>query len=265
MTVQRRVRTLFAVLVAGVAAVAVAVPAHADGRSPARSGVGYSAGSAGIGDPYFPTLGNGGYEVDSYHVDLTWDPSAHAFTSATATIVATPSKNLSQFDLDLIGFHVDSVAIDGSGAGFSRTGHELVVTPTAPGLPVGTPFTTVVAYHGVPQHRSDPLLGDEGWFNGATDSFVAGEPIGSSFWFPSNDHPADKALFSLTATVPDGYQVVSNGLLSSTSSAAGSTTYVWADAAHPMPTYAAVVSIGHYRIHHWTTPSGLPVYNAVST
>ena len=33
------------------------------------------AGPEGIGDPYYPSLGNSGYQVARYELDLTWEPS----------------------------------------------------------------------------------------------------------------------------------------------------------------------------------------------
>ena len=34
----------------------------------------FPAGSSGIGDPYFPLDGNGGYDVQHYGLDVSYDP-----------------------------------------------------------------------------------------------------------------------------------------------------------------------------------------------
>ena len=57
-------------------------PGTTAGRSPASTTTSTSAtvavvghaGGPGVGDPYFPDLGNGGYDVDHYDLDLTWRP-----------------------------------------------------------------------------------------------------------------------------------------------------------------------------------------------
>ena len=35
----------------------------------------FTAGAAGIGDPYFPLDGNGGYDVSQYDLNVTYDPA----------------------------------------------------------------------------------------------------------------------------------------------------------------------------------------------
>ena len=41
------------------------------GAAGRRAG-GPSAGARTLGDPFYPTLGNGGYDVQAYDLDLTW-------------------------------------------------------------------------------------------------------------------------------------------------------------------------------------------------
>ena len=56
----------------------------------------------GIGDPYYPTAGNGGYQIDGYDLNLQYVPETNALTStATLTGSVTSEQGLSQFNLDL--------------------------------------------------------------------------------------------------------------------------------------------------------------------
>ncbi len=118
--------------------IAVRVPGvAADGggrrpRSPAwfRRTHGFVAGAPGVGDPYFPLAGNGGYDVKHYLLDLDYDPATDVL-SGTATITAAATKNLSRFNLDLDGLTVRSIKVDGRSAHWSRDGGELTVTPSA--------------------------------------------------------------------------------------------------------------------------------------
>ena len=41
---------------------------------------GGGVGSAGIGDPYYPQYGNGGYDVKHYGVKVSYDPAADSVT-----------------------------------------------------------------------------------------------------------------------------------------------------------------------------------------
>src|SRR5687768_10621113 len=47
-------------------------------------------GAPDVGDPYFPELGNGGYDVTSYDIDLEWLADAGTVEAVT-TIVLTPT------------------------------------------------------------------------------------------------------------------------------------------------------------------------------
>ena len=190
-------------------------PPLTDSTPPATDGAPVT-GSDGAGDPYYPTSGNGGYDVASYSVVLTYQPSTDDLT-ATNTIKAsvTTRAPLARFDLDLQPqLQVDSVQIDGTAAAFTQSQAELVITPAAP-LPPASDVTIVVAYHGKPSAVKGGTadLGDGGWYR-TTDggAVAAGEPYSASSWYPVDEHPSDTAAFSVTATVPDGWDVISNGL-----------------------------------------------------
>ena len=72
-------------------------------------------GADGYGDPYYPRDGNGGYDVDSYALELRFDPETDVL-AGTTTVVATATQALSAFNLDLLGFEVSAVTVDGEDA-----------------------------------------------------------------------------------------------------------------------------------------------------
>ncbi len=218
-------------------------------------------GAPGVGDPYFPELGNGGYDVAGYHIDLDWLPAGAAI-DATTTIELTPSVPLDAFHLDLVGLEVRTVAVDDQAVRWDRDGRELLVDP-AEVLPAGRPVTVTVDYGGVPQ----PLrLGSEifgaGWQTDGRDAYVVSEPAGAATWFPGNDHPTDKATFSFELTVPGDLTAVANGVLvEERAEADGRRTFRWR-ADDPMATYLASIVIGDLVIEERTGPSGVPLRDA---
>ena len=247
--IRRAARTLGLVLLA-----VLVVPA------PAASAAEFSPGSAGLGDPYFPLAGNGGYDVGHYSLVFSYDPASRQF-DGTATVIATATQNLSRFDLDLRGFDIDRLTVNGVAASFTRDGQELVITPAA-GLPAGALFTVVVAYAGVPSVVTDPDGSIEGWVPTDDGAFVVGEPQGSPAWYPANDNPRDKATYDFTATVPAGITVMANGVLDSRTTAGGRTTWVWR-ATSPMAPYLATATLGRFDLSQSTAPGGIPAYVAV--
>ena len=58
-----------ALVVAAAAALALA-PGTAQARAPE-----FTPGAPGVGDPYFPLDGNGGYDVRHYMLDVAYDPT----------------------------------------------------------------------------------------------------------------------------------------------------------------------------------------------
>ncbi len=244
-----------------VASVALAVVAL--GAAPLAAGSAFTAGAPGVGDPYFPLEGNGGYDVGHYTLDLAYDPAARQL-SGTAHLSARATQNLSRFDLDLSGMRVRAVRVNDVAATFRRAGPELQITPRT-GLPRGSAFDVAVSYHGSPKTiTGSPIVfgADYGWQYAPDGAFVGDEPNAARTWFPSNDHPSDKATFTFRITVPNNRQVVANGDLLSRTSANAETTFVW-DETSPMATYLATIDIGRWNFRHGATRGGIAETMAV--
>lgn len=221
---------------------------------------GQTAGADGLGDPYFPGAGNGGYQVEDYDLAIAFAPDKGRIR-ATARISAVSTQALSAFNLDLSRLKVGSVTVDGSAAGWRRRGGELTVLPAAP-IPAGRAFEAVVAYSGRPKPVKRPGLGPMGWMRTPDGAFVASEPVGAPSWFPCNDHPSDKATYTIAVTVPRGRTAVANGQLVSVQRAKRRTTFTWRED-QPMATYLATATTGRFRMRR-STVAGLPAWTAVA-
>ncbi|WP_411574737.1 M1 family metallopeptidase [Streptomyces fradiae] len=219
----------------------------------------FTPGAPGIGDPYYPASGNGGYDVAHYDLRLRYQPSTDLL-EGTATILATPTQNLSCFNLDL-GLKALEVRVNGRKASFTTSGaQELEITPAVP-LPKDRPVSVVVRYAGKPSEvRID---GWTAWHRTPDGGVAAQQPESAVWWFPSNDHPLDKATFDVSVAVPDGTQAISNGVLQSQSSRLGWTRYNWRSD-KPQATYLATLAVGRFDLTTDTTANGLPVVNAYS-
>ncbi|MET9804755.1 M1 family metallopeptidase [Streptomyces sp. NPDC006368] len=216
-------------------------------------------GAAGLRDPYFPRLGNGGYDVRHYALTLDYEPATGRL-KGTADITARATQALSAFNLDLTGLRVDAATVDGRPAAVHRDGDELTVRP-AEGIAARAGFRTVIRYSGTPRTLTHADGGREGWVRTADGALALGQPTGSMAWFPGNHHPSDKASYAVTVTVPEGLRAVSNGEPRERRTRAGRTTFVWRST-EPMASYLATVAIGRYETRTSRTPSGLPVHTA---
>lgn len=227
-----------------------------------RAGVQGAPGAAGLRDPYFPKLGNGGYDVRHYGLTLGYDPKTGRLTG-TAAVTARATQDLSAFNLDLHGLTVEGATVDGAPAAVNRAGDELTIRPRHD-LDKGHTFRTVVRYSGTPGAITDPDGSQEGWLKTADGAVALGEPTGSMAWFPGNHHPSDKASYDITVTVPVGLAAVSNGELQSRRPASGGgTTYAW-HSGEPMASYLATVAVGPFVVKApRPAQGGVPVITAV--
>lgn len=219
-----------------------------------------NAGADNVGDSLYPQMGNGGYDVLHYTLDLDVDVASNVI-DATATIEATATQLLSAFNLDLRGLTVEDVTVDGVAAVFGRNADELTIQPATP-LANGTPFTVIINYNGSPQPLRDPALSFTtiGWTEFNDGVFVFGEPSGAKTWYPSNNHPTDKATFTFRITTDAAYTTAATGLLTEETNDGDTITTVW-EMDDPMASYLAAIYIGDFVREESQGPDGILIRN----
>jgi aminopeptidase N len=217
------------------------------------------AGSPGLGDPYFPLAGNGGYDVKHYSLDLDYERATNQL-DGRVTILARAEQNLSRFNLDLRGYDISDLEVNGRNARFTRDGQELTVIPRS-GLIRRLPFVVRVEYSGQPEAVIDPDGSSEGWVPTEDGAFVVNEPQGSPGWYPANDNPQDKATYDFAITVPKGITAIANGVLLSSRTHRGQTTWRWLEDS-PMAPYLVTASNGVFELRI-SRAGRIPLYHAV--
>ncbi len=219
------------------------------------------ANQVSAGDPYYPTLGNGGYDVAGYDVTMVVDPATNDI-DATVVITATATDDLTEFNLDFRGFEIETLTVDGEASTFARSEPELVIFPAAP-LATGAEFVVQVDYGGIPTPVfSAAAPGDLGWVDNLAGSYIVNEPDGAEGWIPNNNHPTDKALFEFHITVPNDFQVAANGILAGPEDLGDGTSRWDFVAETEMATYLASISIGSFELQDGgTTPDGVVIRN----
>ncbi|WP_370946305.1 M1 family metallopeptidase [Amycolatopsis sp. cg5] len=233
--------------------IAVALFASAAGAAP-------GPGAPGVGDPYYPGAGNGGYDVAHYDIRLTYQPSTDLL-NGTTTIIATTTQELSSFNLDF-GLKVKSVRVNNVPAQFTNdtADGELIVKPAKP-LAKGLPITVAVAYADTPSKVVIDGIAN-GWKKTPTGALAVDEPQSAAWWYPSNDHPTDKATFDVSVEVPNDVVALSNGSLVRTErNRAGWTRWYWRST-QPQATYLTSLEVGKYDVNLQTTPDGKPFITA---
>ncbi|MFJ9418644.1 M1 family metallopeptidase [Streptomyces sp. NPDC101227] len=217
-----------------------------------------SPGARGIGDRLFPNLGNPGYDVTSYHVDLDYSGHNDRPLNAVTELTARATEALDELNLDFARGTVQSVEVNGRPARHQQHGEDLVITPSA-GVSPGEQLKIVV------RHTSDPRgSGDGGWIRTSDGLAMANQADAAHRVFPCNDHPSDKAYFTFRITAPQDVTAVANGEPYGQSERGPRRVWTYRTA-HPMATELAQVSLGHSTVLRAEGPHGLPVRNVVPT
>jgi aminopeptidase N len=237
--------TLTALLAGGVPAVAAGI------EDPAAP-----VGAAGIGDPYYPLDGNGGIDVIGYEVHDSYRFRARHLAGWTR-VALRATQDLAAFHLDFL-LPVSAVEVDGRPVGHHREGgHELVVE--AP-LAQGEVHDVVVRYAGYPGRVA--WEGERNWLASDREVVAMNQPHMATWWFPANDHPADKAFMDISITVPKERQVIANGRRVGRVVHGNLATTRW-HADERMAPYLAFFAAGSFAVDRGTS-RGLPWYVAVS-
>ncbi|MDX6586986.1 MAG: hypothetical protein QOI31_1459 [Solirubrobacterales bacterium] len=228
---------------------------------------GVFTGADGVGDPYYPKMGNTGYDVQSYDVKLKYRRSGKIRARTTIEAVADTDSgapatgpSLGGFDLDFRGPEVTGLTVDGSESAFSRTGQELVVDPPS-NIADGSVFEVEVRYKGRPKQVSNPDGSEDGWTKTGDGVVALGEPQETPSWIPVNDHPTDKAAWHFRFVTPREKIAISNGELISEEQTEKSTITEW-EQSEPMASYLALAAIGEFRVDEGEV-AGIPYLGVV--
>jgi len=219
-------------------------------------------GGETVGDPYFPGIGNTGYDVTHYDLNLEVDTVGADQLLGVATISFTATEDVDQISFDLRGLNVTEARLGDAIVDTEQVGDKLRVRfPET--VRAGSENTLTVSYGGSPQLvDSTTRIGVIGWFDLGNHSVAVGEPFGAQTWYPVNDHPTDKATYTFTLDVPGQFVGVANGVLTADSNADGRRVTSW-EMTDPMASYLATVSVGEYLLIDSDPAEEVEVFDAV--
>ena len=209
-------------------------------------------------------------DVQHYDIKLTLYDHIKSFTGKTSVKFKALKSNLSLINLNIETVKVTSVYEKNRKLSFTQKNGLLYINPRR-SISKNELITYTIFYDSKGK-QSDPtkfgmnvLLG-LGFFDKTIDNPSLAQthsfPTGARHWFPSNDHPADKATSRISATVRSDWKVLANGLLTNKSVNKDSVTYTW-DLNLPNSTYLYVMVAGPFEVindFHGITPISYWVY-----
>jgi len=205
-----------------------------------------------VPDRTFPGLGDPRIDVVHERVALDAAPDQATITGrAVLTLRSTVREPLASFTLGLRGPEVTKLTVDGEPARSTVADGELTITPATP-IPPATEVEVAVSYAGVPDQTEFPGWGmPVGWQEDDEGGwFTMSEPDGTATWAPVNDHPSDKASWTISVDVPKGVTAIANGRLQGGKAKAtqdGRQRWTWVEA-EPMASYLVLVAVGRYDL-----------------
>lgn len=180
------------------------------------------------------------YDVLNYRLVLDVDIPAETL-SAEAEITLSTLVETDSIRLHFAGLEIAGVEENSQSRSFLRQDSFLVVSLDRT-VPAHTGLILKVYYHGEPTNPSS-VFGKGLEIAGSGDddavTYACNAPWGAKYWFPCQDNPADKATMEMIVTVPEGNEVISNGILESADRTGPEWTYTWTET-HPIATYLLV-------------------------
>lgn len=186
-----------------------------------------------------------GYDVLTYDLALELDPAVVAIGGRATVRIASLQNDLVElrFDLDDT-MAVASVERDGVPVPGWAAGGDVLRVPLAPPLGAEERTTIAVTWGGTPRAGGALTY----WATPASGPAVSSlsEPFDARTFWPCVDDPADKAVTTVSVTVPQGYVAASAGLGTSAPAPGGRTTWRWR-LPQPVSTYLVSVAVARYE------------------
>ncbi len=186
-----------------------------------------------------------GFDVLSYDLSFEIDPSIRVIGGTSTTRIAgfAPATGEIDFDLDR-AYTVTAVTRDGAPVEVFTHAEDRLRVPLVPPLAPERRTTIGIAWTGQPPAAT--ALSFWSHTTGTAASTVA-EPFGARTFWPCVDAPDDKAVATVTVTVPPGYVVASAGLGASTTLPDGRTRSTWR-LEQTISTYLVSLNVANYTV-----------------
>lgn len=191
-------------------------------------------------------------DVLHYSIELSL-PREGTEIQAVAELTLLPKvAPLETLTLDFGALTIDMVEAAGEEAEFTREGERVSVRVAREDK---EPFRVRIRYHGSPADGLVLRANKHGDWGAFADNW----PNRAHHWFPSIDHPSDKATVEFTVTAPETFDVIANGTLVETSSLQdGGKRWHWREST-PIPVHCMVVGATQFAVVNAGEDDGVEV------
>ncbi len=168
------------------------------------------------------------FDVEHLRIDVALDFEQGTIRGTVTHRIRPFLDDLTEVELDCAELEVSRVTADGARCRFVLENAKLRATLPAAARK-GKPLEIAVEYSGSPRRGLYFITPSEERPDRVVHAWTQGQDEDSHYWFPCFDYPNEKQTTEVVATVPEGFQVLSNGsLVKRTRDARGATeTWHW--------------------------------------
>ncbi len=190
--------------------------------------------------------------VEHIALVLALDLEAKSLTGTCRIRLRVIDEGVRTLRLDAVEMSIAAVSVEGTEIAFVHDGKQLTLELAQ--VPVADQVLEIAIQYQVEKPRRGI------YFTGPTSKYpdkpiqvwTQGEDEDSRFWFPCFDYPGQLATSEMIVTVPEGYQTVSNGILTNIETGNGHKTFHWRQAkVHPCYLITLVVAQLSEIQDHW--------------
>jgi len=188
------------------------------------------------------------YTININLINCLLSPFPNSF-NADVKILFRVDSTLNEIELDAVNSSISVNAVQLNGVTFTHNNDKLKIQLDRTYNP-GEQAEVQVLY-------SHADVSDGAFYASGGFVFTDCEPEGARKWFPCYDKPSDKALTDITANVPAGAKLGSNGKLFDSINDGSTITYHWVSR-DPVATYLTVITASNnynLDIVNWTNPN----------
>jgi aminopeptidase N len=195
-----------------------------------------------------------GLDVQHYRIQIEIQESGDQIAATTDVLVAFNREGVTRVAFDFGALAVEQVKENDVPVQYTYADGRLTV-PLRGTYGPGDRTRISMAYRGAPR---DGLFIKTNKFGDRT-VFADNWPDRARHWFPSIDHPSDKATVEFLVTAPNRFDVVANGTLVETKSNQNGTRLTHWSERVPIPTYCMVIGATEFSTIHVGASRGVPV------
>jgi aminopeptidase N len=196
----------------------------------------------------------GKIDILHYSIDIKIDPGIK-FITASTSITFSAITDLHQILFNLKEMNITRCVLDDQPINFHYD-ESIIEINSGLVLPTGTTHRIYFEYSGVP--KNGLIIGKNKY--GKYCAFSDNWANRARYWFPSVDHPSDKATVSFRVTTPKKYEVIANGTFMGVSSLNDSESTYCYEMNTPITTYCMVIGVCKFYKANNKTNTGVPIY-----